>query len=80
MLSVYPLPINFWMPEPIFMKTAYFKHLSHQLCLYVYASIVVRYRLSKNVTAAMNTRANIEVLLDAAFSMRSVSYKSKGGD
>jgi hypothetical protein len=42
-------PINFWMPEPIFMKlgmyvmepesisTAYFINLSHQsMCLYVY--------------------------------------------
>jgi hypothetical protein len=42
-------PINFWMPEPIFMKfgmyvmasqaisTAYFINISHQsVCLYVY--------------------------------------------
>jgi hypothetical protein len=50
-----PSPINFWMPEPIFMKlgtyisapqpisTAYLKNPSHQsVCLYVYPPIVAR--------------------------------------
>jgi hypothetical protein len=77
------------MPEPIFMKlgmdivapkpisTAYFIILSHQsVCLYVYALIVAGQRLGKNVTAASNTHATIE-LLDASFSMRYVSYQGK---
>jgi hypothetical protein len=34
----------------------------------------------KNVTAATNTQATIEELLDASFSMRSVSYQTKLGD
>jgi hypothetical protein len=46
-----------------------------RLCLYVYPPIVARQRLGKNVTAATNTHATIE-LLDA-FYMRSVSYQGK---
>jgi hypothetical protein len=39
---------------------------SHQsVRLYVYSSIVDRQRLGKNVTAATNTHATIEELLDA---------------
>jgi hypothetical protein len=70
------------MPEPLFMKlgmyimapepisTAYFVIPSHQsVCLYVY---VAGQRFSKNVTAATNTDATIEELLD-------VSYQSKTG-
>jgi hypothetical protein len=40
----------------------------------VYPHIVARQRLRKNVIAAMNTHGIIENLLDAAFSMRFVSY------
>jgi ABC-type multidrug transport system permease subunit len=51
-----PRPVNFWMPEPVFMKpwmytiapifTAYFINRSHQfVCLYVY---IARQRLGKN--------------------------------
>jgi hypothetical protein len=84
---------NFWTLELIFMKsgthimapvpisTAYLRDPSHQfLCLYVYPSIVVRQRLGKNVTAAMYTHATIEELLDAWFSMLSVSYQWEVGD
>jgi hypothetical protein len=37
--------------------------------------IVARQRLDKKVTAATNTHAATEELLDASFSMRSASYK-----
>jgi hypothetical protein len=66
-------------PEPI--STAYFINLSHQsVCLHVYPPIVARQGLGKNVTAATNTHATIEELLDASFSMRSMSYERKVGD
>jgi hypothetical protein len=48
-------------------------HQSVSIYIYIY-SIVARQRLRKNVTAAANTRATKE-LLEAAFSMRSVSYQ-----
>jgi hypothetical protein len=49
---------------------------SHQsLCIYVYALTVARQPLCKNVTAETNTNA-IE-LLDASFTMRSVSHQGK---
>jgi hypothetical protein len=41
--------------------------------------IVARQPLGKNVTAAMNTHAIIENLLDALLSIRSVSYQRKVG-
>jgi hypothetical protein len=69
------------MPESVFMKldmcimapepisVAYLINPSHQfVCLYLYPPIVARQQLSKNITAAMNTHATIE-LLDASFSM-----------
>jgi hypothetical protein len=59
-------------------------------CLFVYVSpivarqrlgknlpIVAKQRLSKNVTAVTNTHAVIEELLDASFSMWSLSYQGK---
>jgi hypothetical protein len=39
--------------------------------------IVARKLLGKNVTAATNTQAKIEELLDASFSMWPVSYQGK---
>jgi hypothetical protein len=39
--------------------------------------IVARQRLGRNVTALTNTRATIEELLDASFSMWPVSYQGK---
>jgi hypothetical protein len=45
----------------------------------VYPLIVAGKRLGKNVTAATNTHATIGELLEASFSMRSVSYQRKGG-
>jgi hypothetical protein len=56
--------------EPI--STAYFINPSHQ-SVTVYYSIVPRQCLGKNATAGMNTQAKIDRLLDASFSMRSVS-------
>jgi hypothetical protein len=87
-----PPAINFSMHEPVSMKlayimapepisTAYFINPSHQfVCLYVYPPIVTRQWPSKNVIAATNTHETIEELLDASFSMRSVSYQTKTGD
>jgi hypothetical protein len=37
-------------------------------------TVVTRQRLGKHFAAAMNTRATIEKVLDAGFSMWSVSY------
>jgi hypothetical protein len=42
--------------------------------------ILARQQLSKNVTMATNTHTTIEGLLDALFSMWSVSYQRKVGD
>jgi hypothetical protein len=39
--------------------------------------IVARQRLGRNVTAVTNTHATIEELLEASFSMWSVSYQGK---
>jgi hypothetical protein len=88
-VSVYP-SISFWMTEPIFMKIwyvyhdpwaiskAYFINTSYQsVYLYVYAPIVARQRLGKNVTVATNIQATIEELLDASPSMRSASCQGK---
>jgi hypothetical protein len=46
------------------------------LCVRVVFPDVVRQRLGKHVSAATNTQATIEELLDAAFSMRSVFYQT----
>jgi hypothetical protein len=63
--------------EPI--STAYFINPSNQsMCLYVYPANAARQQLVKNVTAAMNIHATIE-LMDASISMRSMSYKRKLG-
>jgi hypothetical protein len=81
------------MPETIFMKlgtyimapepisTAYFVYPSQQsVYLYVYPPTVARQRLGENLTAATNTKATIEELIEALFFMRSVSYQSKVDD
>jgi hypothetical protein len=86
-------PINFWMPEPIFMKlgmyiivlepisTPYFINPSQQsMRLDVIPSIVPRQVSGKNVTMATNTHATKEELLAASFSVRSVSYEGTAGD
>jgi hypothetical protein len=44
------------------------------------STIVARQRLSKNVTAATNRHTAVEGLLDASFSIRSMSYQRKVGD
>jgi hypothetical protein len=48
------------------------------LCvLLVGDGVIRRQRLGKDVTAVTNTDASLEELLDASFSMRSVSYQRK---
>jgi hypothetical protein len=59
----------------------YFINPSHQsVCLYLYPPVIARQWLGKNVTTAMNTHTAIEELLDASFSMQSLSYQKKVGD
>jgi hypothetical protein len=53
--------------------------LRDYLTVCVYPHIVARQRLCKHVPAATNTHTT-EELLDASFSMRSVSYQRKVGD
>jgi hypothetical protein len=61
-------------PEPI--STAYFINPSHQSAyLYVYPLLVVRQRPGKNITAAMNTHATIQELLNVFYAVRVVSMK-----
>jgi hypothetical protein len=73
-----PIFIKFGMyimaPEPI--PTAYFINRSHQsVCRCI--SLLGNDSVKKNATAATNTHATIEELLDASFSMRSVSYQKE---
>jgi hypothetical protein len=77
-----PMFIKFGMyimaPEPIL--AAYFINLSYQsVCMYVYP-IVARQGLGKNVTTAKNTRATLDELLEALFSVRAMSYQRKVGE
>jgi hypothetical protein len=60
-------------PEPI--STNYIINPSHQsVYLYAYDLTDARKRLGKNVTAATNTDATLEKLLDAPFPIPSLSY------
>jgi hypothetical protein len=82
-------PIDFWIPKRIFIKlrmyimasdpvsVAHFTNPSHQPVSVCVSPIVARQRLGKHVTAATNTHATIEEMLDASFSIRSVSYQGK---
>jgi hypothetical protein len=91
-VSVSPPPINFQMPEPIFMilgmyimapeliSTVYFINPSHQSVRVYVAPIVDMQRLGENVTAATNTYTAIEELLDSSLSMRSAWYQRNQGD
>jgi hypothetical protein len=75
------MKLGMYIIAPELISTAYFINLSHQsVCLYTYPHIVARQRLGKNVIAATNTHATIEELLEASFSVRSVSYQRKVGD
>jgi hypothetical protein len=74
--------ISYWMAEPVFMMSSgtwahldcvLHKSLPISLCVYV----CIPLRLSKNVTAATNIHATVEELLDASFSVRSMSYQGK---
>jgi hypothetical protein len=66
-------------PEPI--STAYFINPYKQsVCQYVYPPIIARQWHGKNITAAMNTHATIEKLLEASFSTRSMSYQRNAED
>lgn len=62
-------------PESI--SAAYINPSHQSVCLYEYSPIVVRQRLGKNISEATNTHAKAEYLLDAAFSLRSVSYQGR---
>jgi hypothetical protein len=65
--------------EPI--SAAYFINRCHQsVCLYVYPPFVARKRLGKNVTAATNSHATIEELLDVSSYVPSVSYQRNISD
>jgi hypothetical protein len=68
-------------PDPI--SKAYFINPCHQSVSVARQRFgknptnVAMQQLGKNVIAAMNTQATIKELLDATFSMRSVSYQEK---
>jgi hypothetical protein len=78
-------PINFWIPDSIFMKlcmyimahepisVAHFINPSHQsVRLYVLPPLIARKWLDKHIPAA-----TIEAFLETSFSTRSVSYRRK---
>jgi hypothetical protein len=84
-----PPRINFWMPEPILLKfgmcimaheaisTAYFINPSHpsvSVCVSFLTSLRKR---SVKTLPQQRTHATIEELLDASFSMRSLTYERK---
>jgi hypothetical protein len=85
-LSVNP-PINFLTPQSIFIKhgmyimtlepnsLTYFINPSHHTVSVCVPPVIARQRLGKNVSAATNTHTTTEDLLDASFSMRSVSHQ-----
>jgi hypothetical protein len=80
------------MSEPVFKKLVmyimapesismvYVIHPSHQSVSICVSPLAARQRLGKNVTAATNTHATVEELLNVSFPMRSVSYQRKVGD
>jgi hypothetical protein len=75
------MKLGMYIMAPVPISTAYFINPSHQfVCLYVYPTLIARQRLGKSVTAATNTQATVEELLDALFSVRSVSYEKKTRD
>jgi hypothetical protein len=64
--------------EPISIE--YFMNPSHQSASVCVPPTIAKQRLGKDVTAATETHAAIEDLLDVYFCMRSVSYYRKVGD
>jgi hypothetical protein len=88
-VCLYNPPINFWIPETIFKKlgmyiiasepisTAYFINPSNHSLSVCEFSTIARQRVGKNVTATTNKQATKEKLLDAPFSIRSVSSERK---
>jgi hypothetical protein len=75
------MKLGMYIIAPDSISKAVFINLHHQfVCLYVYPSVVAMQRHSKNIAAAKDTRATVEELLDASFSMRSVSYEGNVGD
>jgi hypothetical protein len=66
-------------PEAI--SKAYFINTSnHSVCLHVYHPIFAGQRFGKLVTATRNTHTVIKELLEASFSIRSMTYQRKIGD
>jgi hypothetical protein len=59
-------------------RTSYIPPISLRVTMCI-PSIVARQLFGKNVTAAMNTQTRIEEMLDASFSMRSVSCQRRVG-
>jgi hypothetical protein len=91
-VHVYRPPLNFWMPELVFMKcgmcivalepistACFINSFEHFVCLYVNHLIVSRKRLCKNVTAATNTHITIAEILDMSFSILSTWYQMRVG-
>jgi hypothetical protein len=70
--------IEFWMPEPIYMKLAVSIMAPEPIstasvCLNVYPTNVARQRFGKNIKVSTNIRAKIAGLLDVFYSIRVVS-------
>jgi hypothetical protein len=60
------MKLGMYITAPESISTAYFIYPSHQsVCVYEYLPIVARQRLGRNVTAATNTHAKIDELLEA---------------
>jgi hypothetical protein len=66
-----------WHMSPSQRPTSYILPISLCVCMCI-PPIVTGQRLGKNITAATNTYATIE-LLEASFSIRSLSYQKKVG-
>jgi hypothetical protein len=75
------MKLGMYAMAPEHISVAYFINLSHySACLYMYPPYIAREWLSKNVTVAMNAHATVEEMLDALFSVRSVSYQRNIGN
>jgi hypothetical protein len=73
--------ISFCTAEPIFMKPGTYVMVPEpdSIAYFINSTypIIAGQRLDKNVTAATNTHATIEELLEALFCLRSVSCSRK---
>jgi hypothetical protein len=76
-LCVCVSPINFWMPEPIFMKLGMNGMASEPVSLRVSIPLSLPSNSSVDTFPRQWIHATIEELFDASFSMRFVSYQGK---